>query len=155
MPIAVSIKIIEVEQILHNLTRELMTWDEPIPEFGTRFHGVLESCLTVPFQKYGDKFLYKEFMDRAAILFYLLIKNHPFRNGNKRIAMTTLFYFLHKNRRWIVVDNQELYNFAKWVAESNPKLKDAVTEGIKTFLKNYLVDLTEPHIDRFPKELIR
>ncbi len=155
MPVAKSIKIIEVEQILHNLTRELMTWDEPIPGFSTRYPGVLESCLVVPFQKFGEKFLYEGFIERAAILFYLLIKNHPFRNGNKRIAMTTLFYFLHKNGRWIVVDNQELYNFAKWVAESNPKLKDATIEGTRTFLKNYLVDLSEPHITKFPKELMR
>jgi death-on-curing family protein len=70
-----------------------------------------------------------------------MIKNHPFQNGNKRIAMTTLFYFLYKNKKWLKVDNQELYNFAVWVAESNSKLKKETTQAIKTFLKNYLVDL--------------
>jgi len=55
--------------------------------------------------------------------------------------MTTLFYFLYKNKKWLKVDNQELYNFAVWVAESNSKLKKETTQAIKTFLKNYLVDL--------------
>lgn len=47
-----------------------------------------------------------------------MIKNHPFQNGNKRIAMTTLFYALYINDLWIKVTNQELYNFAVWIAES-------------------------------------
>jgi hypothetical protein len=55
--------------------------------------------------------------------------------------MTTLFYFLHKNKKWLKVDNQELYNFAKWVAESNPKLKDAVVLGTEKFIRTYMVNL--------------
>jgi len=34
-------------------------------------------------------------------------------NGNKRVAVAALLYFLHKNRKWITVDNQEFYNFQK------------------------------------------
>lgn len=56
-----------------------------------------------------------------------------------RIAMTTLFYFLYKNKKWMKVDNQELYNFAKWVAESNPKLKDETILAINKFIKTYVV----------------
>jgi len=69
----------------------------------------------------------------------LLIKNHPFQNGNKRIAMTTLFVFLYKNRKWLKVDEKELYNFAIWVAQSPARLKDEVAKGIEKFLKTYLV----------------
>lgn len=148
------VTIAEVEQIAYDLAKELMSWNGPILKFDTRFPGVLESSLTIPFQKFGDKFLYKTFLDRAAILFYLMIKNHPFRNGNKRIAMTTLFYFLHKNERWMKVDNQELYNFARWVADSNAKLKDAAIEGIKTFLKAYIINLPDNH-DKSPGDLLK
>lgn len=70
-----------------------------------------------------------------------MIKNHPFQNGNKRIAMTTLFVFLYKNKKWIKVDNQELYNFAAWVATSPAKLKDETVKAIDKFIKTYLVDL--------------
>ncbi|MCX6785530.1 MAG: Fic family protein [Candidatus Komeilibacteria bacterium] len=51
-----------------------------------------------PYQTFGGKQLYPGLIKKSAILFYLMIKNHPFQNGNKRIAMTTLFYFLYKNK---------------------------------------------------------
>lgn len=131
----------EVEFVAHELAKKLMTWDEPIPEFGTRYPNILESCLIVPFQTFDRKRLYKGLLKQAAVLFYLMIKNHPFENGNKRIAMTTLFYFLHKNEKWLRVDNQELYNFARWVAASNSKLKDETVAAVEKFIKTYLIDL--------------
>jgi death-on-curing family protein len=131
----------EVEFVAHELAKRLLAWDEPIPEFGSRFPNVLESCLVVPFQTFARKKLYRGLIKQAAMLFYLMIKNHPFKNGNKRIAMTTLFYFLHKNKKWIRVDNQELYNFARWVAESNPKLKDETVAAAEKFIKTYLVEI--------------
>jgi death-on-curing family protein len=136
-----SLTIAEVEYVAHRLASELLKWDEPIPDFGSRFPNVLESCLVAPFQTFDRKNLYQGLIEKAAILFYLMIKNHPFQNGNKRIAMTTLFYFLHKNKKWLRVDNQELYNFAKWVAESNPRLKTETTKAAEKFIKSYLVDL--------------
>ncbi|OGI26205.1 MAG: hypothetical protein A3J76_01290 [Candidatus Moranbacteria bacterium RBG_13_45_13] len=134
-----SITILEVEYVAHRLARETMKWDEPIPDFGSRFPGKLESCLAVPFQSFAGKFFYKGLVGKAAILFYLMVKNHPFENGNKRIAMTALFYFLRKNKKWLRVDNQELYNFAKWVAESNPKLKNETVAAIRKFLETYMI----------------
>jgi death-on-curing family protein len=136
-----SLSIGEVEYIAFSLARELMTYSEPIPDFTTRYPNALESCLATPFQSFGRKPLYKRIVGKAAILFYLMIKNHPFQNGNKRIAITTLFYFLYKNKKWLKVDNKELYNFAVWVAESNPKIKKETVQATETFLNNYLVDL--------------
>ena len=130
----------DVEYVAHSLARETMEWSEPIPDFSTRFTNSLERSIEAPFQSFGGKQLYSGLLKKAAILFYLMIKNHPFQNGNKRIAMTTLFYFLYINKKWLKVDNQELYNFAKWVAESNAKLKDATLSAIETFLKAYMVD---------------
>ncbi|OGF62040.1 hypothetical protein A2926_01610 [Candidatus Giovannonibacteria bacterium RIFCSPLOWO2_01_FULL_44_40] len=134
------ISIVEVEYVAYSLAKELMSWNEPIPDFGSRFPNILESCLAAPFHTFGGKNLYKGLIQRASALFYLMIKNHPFQNGNKRIAMTALFYFLHKNKKWLKVDNQELYNFAKWVAASNPKLKAETLLAIQKFIKTYLVN---------------
>jgi death-on-curing family protein len=131
----------DVEYIAFRLARETMDFKEPIPDFSTRFPNVLESCLAVPFQRFAQKSLYQGLIAKAAILFYLMIKNHPFTNGNKRIAMTTLFVFLYKNKKWLKVDNQELYNFAVWVASSPPRLKDETAKAVEKFLKTYLVDL--------------
>ena len=136
-----TLSIAEVEYIAFRLARELMTYNEPIPDFTTRFPNILESCLAAPFQKFERKHLYKNIIEKAATLFYLMIKNHPFQNGNKRIAMTTLFVFLYKNKKWLRVDNKELYNFAVWVAGSNPKLKTETLQAINKFLKTYLIEI--------------
>ena len=136
-----GITITEVEYVAHALAKETMGWGEPIPAFASRFPNILESCLAVPFQTFGKKVLYKGLIEKAATLFYLMIKNHPFENGNKRIAMTTLFYFLYKNKKWLRVDNRELYNFAKWVAESNPKLKEETVAATEKFVRTYISNL--------------
>jgi death-on-curing family protein len=136
-----TINVQEVEYIAHRLAREMLAFNEPIPDFSSRFPNILESCLAVPFQSFSRKPLYPGLISKASVLFYLLIKNHPFQNGNKRIAMTTLFVFLYKNKKWIRVDTQELYNFAVWVAQSPPKLKDETVRAIDKFLKTYLLPI--------------
>jgi death-on-curing family protein len=135
------VTILDVEYVAHRLARETMMWSEPIPDFSTRYTNALERCIDQPYQTFGGKQLYPGLVKKASILFYLMIKNHPFQNGNKRIAMATLFYFLYKNKKWLKVDNQELYNFAKWVAESNPKLKKSTMDAVETFLNVYILDL--------------
>lgn len=130
-----------MEYIAHQLARQFLTWGEPIPDFGTRFPGKLESCILLPFQTFSRHALYKGLLGKTSILFYLLIKNHPFQNGNKRIAMTTVFYFLYRNGYWMEVDNQKLYNFAKWVAASDSEVKDATVSAVKKFFGSYLVKI--------------
>ena len=71
-----SLSVKEIEYIAFRLARELMTYDEPIPDFNTRFPNKLESCIAVPSQKFEKKNLYKGFIKKASILFYLMIKNH-------------------------------------------------------------------------------
>ncbi len=136
-----SLTIKEVEYVAFKLARQFMTYNEPIPDFGSRYPKVLESCLATPFAKFSRKPLYKGLTGKAAILFYLMIKNHPFLNGNKRIAMTTLMYFLYKNDKWLKVDNKEFYNFAMWVATSPAKLKEDTVRATEKFIREYLIDL--------------
>lgn len=136
-----KLTITETEYVAFYLAKKFMEWDEPIPDFSTRFPNVLESCLATPFSSFGGKNAYQGITGKAAMFFYLMIKNHPFKNGNKRIAMTTLMYFLHKNRQWLKVDEKEFYNFAKWVAESGPKFKDETIKAIQKFIGAYMVKL--------------
>jgi death-on-curing family protein len=133
----------EVEYVAFKLAQEMLSFNEPIPDFSTRFPNILESCLATPFQSFAKKFLYPSFISKAGILFYLLIKNHPFQNGNKRIAMTTLFVFLYKNGKWLKVDAQELYNFTVWIAQSPPQFRKETGLAIEKFLKTHLVDLAD------------
>ncbi len=136
-----TITLQEVEYIAFKLARKKFSFDEPIPDFSTRFPNALESCLAVPFQRFSGKSLYPTLVSKAAMLFYLLIKNHPFLNGNKRIAMTTLFVFLYRNGKWLRVDSQELYNFTVWVAQSPRTVKDETVKASEKFLKTHLVKL--------------
>lgn len=133
-----SLTIREVEFIAHAMAKEMMSWNEPIPDFSTRYPGKLESCLALPFQKFARRNLYKGFINKAAILFYLMIKNHPFQNGNKRIAVTTLLLLFYKNKKWINVSNEMLYRFAILVAESPAEMKDEIVTLIENFLEKYL-----------------
>lgn len=136
-----TITLREVEYIAFKLAKEMLSFDEPIPDFSTRFPNALESCLAVPFQSFSGRSLYPTLISKAAMLFYLLIKNHPFQNGNKRIAMTTLFVFLYRNGKWLEVDTQELYNFTVWVAQSPRTVKDETVKATEKFLKTHLVKL--------------
>ena len=134
------ISISDVEYLAFRLAKEHFSFNEPIPDFSTRFPNVLESCVITPFQKFSGKALYPSLIGKASILFYLMIKNHPFQNGNKRIAITTLFVFLHINNKWLRVDTQELYNFTVWVAQSPSEFKEQVVEAIKKFIRDHIID---------------
>jgi death on curing protein len=131
----------DIEYLAFRLAREIMSFNEPIPDFTTRFPNKLEGCLAAPFQTFGGKSLYPALIDKASILFYLMIKDHPFQNGNKRIAMTTLFVFLHENQKWLKVDTKEMYNFTMWIAQSPASLKNETVKAVSKFLKSHLIVL--------------
>lgn len=135
------ITVAEVEYLAFRLAREHLSFHEPIPDFSTRFPNILESCVLTPFQQFGGKHLYPSLAAKAAMLFYLMIKNHPFQNGNKRIAITTLLVFLSGNHKWLRVDMQGFYNFTVWVASSPAECKDEVVSAIEGFVRRHLVDL--------------
>ncbi len=137
-----ELKLADVEHIAFHLAQKLMEYDEPIPSFGTRFPEVLESCLATPFQKYEKKYLYRGLIRKAANLFCLMIKNHPFQNGNKRIATTTLLVLLHKNKKWLHTSHDALYAFSVRVASSLPDRREAVLVDIESFIRSNLVSLT-------------
>lgn len=136
-----SITMHEVEHIIFAYTQSKLSFDEPIPDFSTRFPNKLESCLATPFQAYADKDLYPSLTDKAAMLFYLMIKNHPFQNGNKRIALMTLLYYLNKHEKGIDVEIKTMYQWAIAVASSPAPAKAEIFSYIKKFLEIYMVPL--------------
>lgn len=138
-----ALTVAEIEYTAFRLAEKFMTWDEPIPDFGSRFPKILESCLGQPFVRFGKKDLYRGLVGKASILFYLMVKNHPFQNGNKRIAIMSLLYFLHKNGKWIDIDNTVLYNFACDVAKSKPKSHEKIIIYIQALIEEYLIDFPQ------------
>ncbi len=118
----------DVEFMAFQLARHELSFDEPIPDFSTRFPGVLESCLSVPFQSFFGSTPYPTLEAKSAMLFYLMIKNHPFQNGNKRLAVTSLLVFLSLNDKWLNLGVVMFYKLTEWVAQSDPKDKVRIDE---------------------------
>lgn len=129
------INLADVEYTAFQIAKKFMEWSEPIPDFETRFPDKLESCIETPFQTFDRKSLYQGLVGKASILFYLMIKNHPFQNGNKRIAVTTLFLFLVQNYKWLSTSNENIYKFACEVAESKPEDRSEIMTIINSFIE--------------------
>jgi len=133
-----NITIKDVEQVAFSLAQELMSFDEPIPDYSTRFPSILESCLTAPFQWFGGHALYRGIISKSSILFYLMVKNHPFQNGNKPIAIATLLVFLYINGKWLRARDDDFYDLAVHVAGSRAEEKDLIILKIKSFIKAHI-----------------
>ena len=70
---------------------------------GLRDEGLLESALARP----AMRFAYEPKADLAANLAFGLAKNHPFVDGNKRIALALLFTFLGMNGRELTASERD------------------------------------------------
>lgn len=110
---------------------------EPLPPFGTRYAGRLESCLeSVKFDYYPD------LLSKAVALFYLINTGHVFMNGNKRMAVVATMVFLLKNDKMLQMTPSALGLYAVWVADSvtNNLPKDAIMDLLLQQFESTLVD---------------
>ena len=80
---------------------------------GVRDMGAVESALMRPQLGY-----YETLIDEAAALMESLAMNHPFIDGNKRVAFFVTDTFLRLNDRFIDCDNEEAYRFFMGLFES-------------------------------------
>lgn len=131
----------DFETVCFVLAREFFSFNQPIPDFSTRSPGVLESCLETPLQQFDNNDLYITFEDKLSILFYLLIKNHPFTNGNKRMAITAVLVTLFLNGYWLKTTPSNFYDIAVAVASSDRINKTKDLNMIRNFITNYLVSV--------------
>lgn len=65
--------------------------------FGNEKDDSFKSSIGQIYQTFGGKELYPSVEEKAAMLLYLVTKNHSFSDGNKRIAATLFLWFLNKN----------------------------------------------------------
>ena len=100
-----------------------------------RGHG-LEGALGAIFQTFGGKDVYPSLEEKAANLLYFLVKDHPFVDGNKRIAAALFLWFLQKNRALYsaqgakrIADNA-LVAMTLLIAESRPQEKDILARVV-------------------------
>ena len=101
----------------------------------------LESIISNIYQSFAGQDIYKSIEEKGANFLYLIVKNHVFADGNKRIAATLFIYFLnyygilYKEGRK-VIDNNTLAALTLLIAESNPKEKDVIIDLVMNFLNN-------------------
>ena len=101
----------------------------------------LKAIIGTIYQSFDSNDLYPTVQEKAANFLYLIIKNHTFIDGNKRIAATLFIYFLEfynmlYNENGQVIDNNTLVAITLLIAESNPKEKDILIDLVMNFLNN-------------------
>jgi death-on-curing protein len=84
---------------------------------GLRDRGALESALARPAATFGGEDLYPDIADKAAALMHSLALNHPFVDGNKRIAAFAAIVFVESNGRECLATPDELVETTMAVAE--------------------------------------
>ena len=101
----------------------------------------LESIIGNIYQSFAGEDIYKSIEEKGANFLYLIVKNHVFADGNKRIAATLFIYFLnfygilYKNGKQ-TIDNNTLTALTLLIAESNPKEKEVIIDLVINFLNN-------------------
>ena len=99
----------------------------------------LEGIIGNIYQTYDGKDVYSSVEEKASNFLYMVVKNHVFIDGNKRIAATLFIYFLqyysilYKDNRQ-VIDNNTLAALTLLIAESNPKEKNVIIDLVMNFL---------------------
>ena len=107
------------EEVRHlSLDEALAIHDRLIERFGgspgVRDLGLLESALYRPQTGY-----YSDLAEMAAALFESLLMNHPFVDGNKRVAFFATDVFLRLNGWWLEVDGAQAHRFLVELLEQN------------------------------------
>lgn len=121
---------------------------DPIPPFKPHTEQLLDSALNLPRQAFAGKELYKTLPEKAAILFYALVQNHPFPNGNKRIATAALLVFLFINNHWLNVSSQKLADWAIGIAKAGEQKPPLTIEDLLPELRHWIAG----HIESLPKD---
>ena len=83
---------------------------------GLRDRGLLESAVAMPQSTFAGKFLHASLAEKAAAYHYHLCSNHPFLDGNKRVAVATAEVFLLSNGSELTASDDELEEMTLGVA---------------------------------------
>lgn len=108
--------------------------------FGNEKDQSFKSSIAVIDQTFDGKELYPSIEEKAANLLYLVVKNHSFTDGNKRIAAWLFVWYLDKNNFLYREDgskkivNNTLVALTLMIAESNPKEKEIITNVITNLI---------------------
>jgi prophage maintenance system killer protein len=119
--------ILEYETIVNAMRTE---FDSSV--FGKKKDDGFMSAISQIEQGFGDSYVYPSVEEKAAMLLYLIIKNHAFVDGNKRIGAACFLLFLMRNNLLLSSDgvpfisNDALASITLFVAASKPEEMEMV-----------------------------
>ena len=104
--------------------------------FGNEKDDSFKSSIGQIYQTFGGEELYPSVEEKAAMLLYLVTKNHSFSDGNKRIAATLFLWFLNNNHILYREDGSKrladntLVALTLMIAESKTEEKDVMVKVV-------------------------
>lgn len=130
----------EAINVISKIKKDLVAKKEASDLFGQensdKFKGILGSI----YQTFNRKELYPSLEEKGAHLLYFIIKDHPFVDGNKRIASFLFVYYLDKNDFLYrktgekKINDNTLTALALLIAVSDPSEKDKLIKIITNLL---------------------
>ncbi len=129
--------IIKSEEFLEMIQEMKQDFDSEV--FGLPKDESFESSVNQIYQSFGGNECYPTVEEKAATLLYLVVKNHSFIDGNKRIAAACFLYFLNRygvltEKEQFIIDNNTLFAITILIAESKPEEMEIVKNMIITIL---------------------
>ena len=110
-----------MEPVFLSLEKVLEIHQIQIREFGgssgLRDIGMLQSAVAMPAAQFGGQYLHGDLHEMAAAYLYHLALNHPFVDGNKRVAAMAADIFLLMNDILLTASVEELTDLTLYVAQ--------------------------------------
>jgi prophage maintenance system killer protein len=112
--------------------------------FGKEKDGGFDSAVNIIQQGFGDGDAYPSIEEKAAMLLYLVVKNHAFIDGNKRIAAACFLLFLERNGLLFktngetIISNEALASLTILVAASKADEMETVKKILISILNRNL-----------------
>lgn len=123
-----------VTQLVSDMKKELAAKGQASDLFGRERDQSLEAILGNVEQTFGGQHVYQTIEERAANLLYLVIKNHPFVDGNKRLGSLIFLMYIRLHRLNVDINQNGLVALALLVAGSDPSQKDLMIRLIVNLL---------------------
>ena len=132
-----SQKQIKYEECLKIINK--LRFNEESDIFAIERNKGLKAIIENIYQTFDNNEVYKSIEEKASNFLYMIIKDHVFIDGNKRIAATLFIYFLNYNDILYkgnkqIIDNNTLTALTLLIAESNPKEKEVIIDLVMNFL---------------------
>lgn len=112
--------------------------------FGKEKDGGFDSAVNQIQQGFGEQDVYPSIEEKAAMLLYLVVKNHAFVDGNKRIAAACFLLFLNRNGLLYtypgqpIISNEALASLTLFVAASKAEEMETVKKLLMSVLNRNL-----------------